>query len=180
MMVAIRDGWPRGFDPFSCRRSASMSTEAPSLSQPRGQFSRFPRARYGADGLSIHTSLFRLSVSGEFGRGGSLSRIHWIEPGKLWKEKRVNVSETLVKEDMTLDSWTHAVTASRTEWGLQSPLGSWVTLREECLILQVRDLTREISLSLYAYRNRPKRCTTERELCPSHWSRAPCPPKSHT
>ena len=64
----------------------------------------------------------------------------------------MNVSETLVKEDMTLDSWTHALTAPRTELGLQSPLGSWVTLREECLILQVLDLTREISLSLYAYR----------------------------
>ena len=68
----------------------------------------------------------------------------------------MNVSETLVKEDMTLDSWTHAVTASRTEWGLQSPLGSWVTLREECLILQVRNPTGETSLSLYAYGKQTK------------------------
>ena len=63
----------------------------------------------------------------------------------------MNVSETIGKEDMALDSW-NAFTASRSELGLRSPVGSSVTLREECSILQVRDPTREISLSLYAYR----------------------------
>ena len=127
----------------------------PSLPQPRGQFSQFPRTRYGADGLSIHTTLFRRSVSGEVGRGGSLSSIHQIEPGKLMKEKRVNVSETVGKGDIALDSW-NALTASRAELELRSPLGSSVTLREECLILQVRNPTGETSLSLYAYGKQTK------------------------
>ena len=63
-MVAIRemDGLVASIRPVM---SALSERETPSLSQPQGQRSLFPRARDGADGLSTHTNSFRLGVFGE-------------------------------------------------------------------------------------------------------------------
>ena len=65
MMVAIRDGWPRGSNSFPCRRLASVRRWVCPRAGARGS----PTLVF--NGASNHIYFFRFSIMGEVGQGGS-------------------------------------------------------------------------------------------------------------